>query len=43
MSLWEFQAAVAGWMRANVPDDGKDDHADTDALWSMMQERGYVH
>jgi len=39
MSMWEFGAAVDGWIAANCPEDDKslsaDDHAE---LWAMVQE-----
>ena len=44
MSVFEFNAAVTGYMRAHVPDDAKGmSSAEEDALWEFIQERPHVH
>lgn len=44
MSMWEFQAAVAGWMKAHVPEDaGAASDAELENVWADMVADGVVH
>lgn len=45
MSVWEFQAAVDGYLRANgAESNGGLTDADEEELWQMIQSEGaYVH
>lgn len=44
MSVWEFQAATAGWIKANVPEpEGALSTAEEDRIWASMVEDGLVH
>lgn len=37
MSVWEFDAALHGWIDAHVPDDGAMSDAEQDAIWAKLQ------
>ncbi|WP_312530738.1 hypothetical protein [Paracoccus sp. (in: a-proteobacteria)] len=39
-SLWEFEAATAGWIEANVPEEeGKISADEEDDLWQGVMDR----
>jgi hypothetical protein len=39
LSIWQFGAAVDGWVEANCPPEkGKLTEQDRDELWQMVQE-----
>lgn len=38
-SMWEFMAAVDGYVKANSPDDGKLSAGDVDDVWQWMQSK----
>jgi len=38
MSLWQFNAAVEGYLDAHVPEYGLS-HAEADEIWAWMQEK----
>lgn len=39
-SIWEFEAAVAGWVTANCPEEqGGMSAEDEDELWAGVMER----
>ncbi len=40
MSVWQFMAAVDGYVKANSADDGKLDGKEIDDIWEWLQERG---
>lgn len=40
MSLWQFQAAVDGYVKAHSPDDGKMTASEVDDVWKWLQEKG---
>ncbi|MGR9420665.1 hypothetical protein [Rhizobium leguminosarum] len=37
MSMWEFMAALEGYVKANSADDGKLSSAEVDDVWTWMQ------
>lgn len=39
LSMWEYDAAVTGWSKANNPDDKGLTETDTDALWQGVISR----
>lgn len=39
MSMWQYAAAIEGYIKANTPDDGKMSSAEVDEVWQWMQER----
>ncbi len=39
MSMWEFMAALEGYVKANSADDGKMSSAEVDDVWKWMQEK----
>jgi hypothetical protein len=39
MSVWQYLAARDGWFKYNVPDDGKLNQEEEDALWEMVQRK----
>lgn len=44
MSVFEFNAAVTGYLRAHAPEDKTAiSPAEEDALWEFIQERPHVH
>lgn len=36
MSLWQFMAAVNGYVAANAPDDKSLDETEIDEIWDWM-------
>lgn len=38
LSIWEFFAAVDGYVKANTPDDGTLSDADVEALWPLVED-----
>ncbi|WP_162931517.1 hypothetical protein [Mesorhizobium sp. DCY119] len=40
MSVWQFMAALEGFVKANSPDDGKLGGKEADELWEWMQSKG---
>jgi hypothetical protein len=40
MSMWQYLAAVDGYVKANSPDDGKLSSAEIDDVWQWMQTKG---
>lgn len=41
MSMWQFMAAVDGYIRANSTDDGKSlSKSEVDDLWKWLQVKG---
>lgn len=38
-SMWEFDAAVAGWIAANTPDDKSISQEEEDNLWQGVVAR----
>lgn len=40
MSMWQFLAALDGYVKANSPDDGKLTSAEVDDVWKWMQTKG---
>lgn len=41
MSMWEFMAAVEGWIKANTSDEGQSAQ-EKDELWEWLQQRPAV-
>lgn len=39
MSMWQFMAAVDGYIKANTPDDGKMTEPEVDELWDWLQSK----
>lgn len=39
MSMWQYMAAVDGYVKANTPDDGKATSAELDDVWRWMNEK----
>ena len=37
MSVWEFSAAVHGWIDAHTPDDASMSDAEQEAIWAKLQ------
>jgi hypothetical protein len=37
MSMWQYQAAVEGYVKANSADDGKLSSSEVDDVWQWMQ------
>jgi hypothetical protein len=42
MSVWQYMAAVDGFVQANSPDDGRMSASEADDLWDWMQKKGYA-
>lgn len=39
MSMWQFMAAVDGYVKANTPDDGSLSESEIDELWEWLQSK----
>ncbi len=39
LSMWEFMAALEGYVKANSSDGGKMTSAEVDDVWTWMQEK----
>lgn len=39
LSLWQFNAAVEGYLDAHVPEDRSMSGAEADEIWAWMQEK----
>lgn len=39
LSMWEFMAALEGYVKANSLDGGKMTSAEVDDVWTWMQEK----
>ncbi|MBP2459585.1 hypothetical protein [Rhizobium sp. PvP014] len=42
MSMWQYQAGVEGYVKANSADDGKLSSAEVDDVWQWMQSKEEV-
>ncbi|CDM57195.1 hypothetical protein [Rhizobium favelukesii] len=40
MSMWQFTAAVEGYIAANSPDDGKMGDKEADDLFAWLKSKG---
>ncbi len=38
--MWEYMAAIEGYVKANSPDDGKMSSAEVDDVWQWLQGDG---
>lgn len=37
--MWQYMAAIDGYIQANTADDGKLSNAEVDDVWQWMQEK----
>ncbi|WP_165699873.1 hypothetical protein [Rhizobium sp. Leaf321] len=42
MSMWQYMAAIDGYVQANTADDGKLSSSEVDDVWQWMQEKDAV-